>query len=208
MPEAAVKSSLAQILILAIAGTLVQETSATESANSINFGLGGINPMPHCDAKVFTIEYEHLLIPTIAVLGRGSGVNYTDDDSDYLEEGRLRGLDVGARYYPSGRLQGFYTGGSLGYWNGDWTFIENRNTPDQWEGEADSDALRLNVDLGYRLPIRGTHLSVMPVVNIGKFFTSSSCEYTAPASRVGTPCSQSSVVDLYIFAGVTVGIAF
>ncbi len=105
-------------------------------------------------------------------------------------------------------MRGFYTGGSLGYWSGDWTFTKNRNTPFQREGEADSHSLRVNVDLGYRFPIRDTNISLMPEVNLGKFFSSTSCDYTAPASLVGASCDQESDVDLYIFAGVNVGITF
>ncbi|HEY0634552.1 MAG TPA: autotransporter outer membrane beta-barrel domain-containing protein [Gammaproteobacteria bacterium] len=202
------KSSLAQSLILVIAGTLSQGVFGAEPANSLNFGFGGLNPMPHCEARVYTLEYEHRITPTMVILGRGSGVNYTDDDSDYLEDGRLRGIDIGARYYRAGRMQGFYTGASLGYWENDWTFIENRNTANPLKGDADTEALRLNIDVGYRFPIRDTNISIMPEVNIGKFFSSSSCDYTEPASLVGSACDQNSDVEAYLFAGVSLGVAF
>ena len=98
--------------------------------------------------------------------------------------------------------------GTLGYWTGDWTFTDNRNTAAQREGDADSRSARLNIDIGYRFAIRDTNISIMPEVNIGKFFSSSSCDYTAPASQVDDPCDQESNVDSYIFAGLNVGIAF
>lgn len=202
------KSSLAQLLILAVAGTVAHGASGAEPANSFNIGFGGLNPMPHCEARVYTLEYEHRLTPTLAIVGRGSGVNYTDDDSDYLEDGKLRGLDIGARYYRAGQLRGLYVGASLGYWENDWTFIKNRNTTNPLQGDADSYSARLNIDLGYRFPIRDTNVSIMPEVNIGKFFSDSSCDYTAPASLVGTACDQNSDVEGYLFAGVTVGVAF
>lgn len=202
------KGSLAHFFLFVIVCTVAQEASGTETPNTINLGLGGINPMPHCDANIYTIEYEHRFTPTIAVLGRGSSVNYTSDDKGYLEDGRLQGVDIGVRYYPAAQMQGFYTGGSLGYWKGDWTFTRNRSTPSQREGKADSRALRLNVDLGYRFPIRATNVSIMPEIDLGKFFSSSSCEYTAPASQVGAQCDQKSEVNYYIFAGVAVSIAF
>lgn len=208
MVEADMKTLLAQSLVLAIAGTLARGVSGAEPANSLNFGIGGPNPMPHCEARIYTIEYEHRLTPTMVILGRGSGVNYTDDDSDYLEDGKLRGVDIGARYYRAGRMQGFYSGVSLGYWENDWTFIKNRNTTNPLEGEADSHSVRLNVDLGYRIQLRDTNISIMPEVNLGKFFTSTSCDYTAPASLVGTPCDQNSDVEGYLFAGVSLGVAF
>jgi hypothetical protein len=206
--EVDVKCSLAQLLILAIVGTVAQGASGAEPDSSLNIGLGGLNPKPHCKARIYILEYEHRMTPALAMVGRGSGVNYTDDDSDYLEDGRLRGIEIGARYYRTGQMQGLYVGGSLGYWQGDWTFIQRRNSPGQLEGEADTDALRVNIDLGYRIPIRGTNVSIMPEVNIGKFFMSSSCDYTAPASQVGTACDQNSVVEGYAFAGVSVGVAF
>lgn len=202
------KSSIAKLLVLAMAGTVGQSASGAEPVNSFNIGFGGLNPMPHCEARVFTLEYEHRLTPRVVILGRGSGVNYTDDDSDYLEDGKLRGIDIGTRYYRAGQLQGLYVGGSLGYWENDWTFIKNRDTTNPLHGDADSTAVRLNVDLGYRFPIRDTNVSIMPEVNIGKFFMSNSCEYTAPASLVGSACDQNSDVEGYLFAGVTVGVAF
>lgn len=202
------KSSLAQFLFLVIVGTVALEASGAEFADSVNLGIGGLNPMPHCNAKVFIVEYEHQLTPATAFVGRGSGVNYRYNDGHYLEDGRLRGVDFGARYYPAGGMQGFFVGGSLGYWNEDRTFIQYQNTPSQYQGKASSYAPRLNVDVGDRIPIRGTNVSIMPEVNFGKFFLPSSCEVTAPASRVGTPCSQRSEVNYYIFAGVTVGVVF
>ena len=196
-----------KLLILVIVALQPLGAWAADTQNSINFGLGGLNPMPHCDATIYTIEYEHRFSPKMAVVGRGSRVDYTSDDDDYLEDGTLKGVDIGVRYYSSGRFQGFYTGGSLGYWTGDWTFTQHRRTPAQREGDADSHSLRLNIDLGYRFPIRDTNISLMPEVNLGKFFSSSSCVYTVPASQISAPCGQESDVDLYIFAGVNVGIA-
>lgn len=206
--EVIVKRLSAPFLLFAMAGPVTQGASASEAANSINFGIGGINPMPHCDASIYTIEFEHRFKPSVTILGRGSVVDYTSDDEDYLEDGRLHGVDIGVRYYRGGQMQGFYTGGSLGYWKGDWTFIQNRNTANPWEGESDSNSLRVNIDLGYRIPVQDTNISIMPEVNLGKFFSSSSCEYTAPVSRIGAPCGQTSEVNYYIFAGVSVGVAF
>lgn len=189
-------------------GVFAPGASGAESADSINLGIGGLNPMAYCSAKVLTLEYEHRLTPTTAFLGRGSGVNYRYDNSHYLEDGRLRGMDVGARYYPAGGMQGFFIGGTLGYWKQDMTFIQYQSTPDEWQGKADHNSLRLNIDVGDRIPIGGTNVSIMPEVNVGKFFMSSSCEATAPASRIGTPCSQKSEVNYYIFVGLLAGLAF
>lgn len=182
--------------------------SAAEDTSSINFGIGGLNPMPHCDATTYSIEYEKSFTQKISLLGRGTGVDYRSDDRDYLEDGELRGIDLGIRYYYSGQMQGYYSGVSLGYWEGDWTFTDNKNRPNELKGAADSDSVRLNFDLGYRYTIPDSNISIMPEVNLGKFFSSSSCEYTAPASQVGSACNEESVVDAYIFAGINVAVAF
>lgn len=202
------KSFLAQLLILTLVWMAPLGASDAEPANSVNLGLGGINPMPHCNALVSTIEYEHPLSRNVTILGRGSRVNYHYDDGIYKEDGNLPGLDIGARYYPDGGMRGLFWGGSLGYWTGNWTFIQDKNRPTERQGRASSHSLRLNIELGDRIPIRSTNLSVMPQVSLGKFFSSSLCDYTAPAGWVGTPCSQKSEVNYYIFAGVTAGIAF
>ena len=203
------KTSLAQIFIpVAILGAMPAVAAGAEAAGSVNLGVGGIiRTMPHCDANVYTIEYEHLANSTTTILGRGNLVDYTFNDGNYREHGILRGLDIGARYYPAGGMHGFFTGGSLGYWNGGWTFIHALARPEQYQGTAHSKALRLNVELGDRIPIGGTRVSIMPEINIGKFFSSRSCEYTAPASMIGIPCSQKSEVNAYFFVGIAVGVS-
>lgn len=185
-----------------------QQTSANDSLNSINFGFSGVNPMPHCDAKIYTMEYEHQAWPSIAILGRVSAVDYTSDETNYVEDGNLQGVDLGFRYYPAANMQGFYMGASAGYWTGDWEFTKNATKPTYQEGDADSRSLRLNFDIGYRYQIKETNISLMPEIDFGKFFSSSSCDYTAPAPQIGVHCDQESVVNGYIFAGVTIGFTF
>lgn len=207
------KGSLAQFLVpLAMAAALAQPAAADESpspGDSINIGFGGmIRTMPHCDSNVYTAEYEHRYTPSTTLLGRGNLVDYTFNDMNYREHGILRGLDFGARYYPAGAMHGLFTGGALGYWNGDWTFSHFLGTPAQYLGTARSHSLRLNFELGDRIPIPGTRFSIMPEANAGKFFSSRSCAYTAPASMVGTPCSQKSEVNVYFFVGLALGVAF
>src|SRR5512135_2480000 len=189
------KTSRAQFLALVVAGLSVPWASAAETANSINPGLGGLNPMPHCNATIYVIEYEHSLTPTTAILARGSGVDYKFNNGNYLEDGTLRGLDIGARYYRAGAMQGFYTGASVGRWKGDWTFIQNQSSPAQWEGKARSNSVRLNFEFGDRIPVDSSKISIMPEVDLGKFFATRSCEATAPASQIGQPCDQKSEVN-------------
>ncbi len=202
------KTSRAQFLALAVAGAIAPLALAAEPADSINLGLGGLNPMAHCNATVYVIEYEHPLTPTMSILGRGSGVDYRFNNGSYLEDGTLRGLDIGARYYRAGGMHGFFMGTSVGRWKGDWTFTQYQNSPAQWEGKAKSNSVRLNFEFGDRIPVEGTKISIMPEANLGKFFATRSCQATAPASQIGQPCDQKSEVNAYIFFGVTVGFAF
>lgn len=196
------------IIVSAVVLWISLWTSSVESKDSINLGYGGINPMPHCHAEVYNIEYEHQLTQTFSILGRGSRVNYKDDDEEYQEDGKLRGLDVGTRYYFTGDMHGFFAGGSLGYWTDHWTSIGDKNRLAEWRDKASSKSLRVNADVGYRFPIPNTNISIIPQLNFGKFFSSSTCEFTAPSSRVTTPCSETSVVNYYLFIGAAVGIAF
>jgi hypothetical protein len=191
------------------AGMMTPGAVLAEPVNSVNIGMGGvIQTMPHCNAKLYIVEYERMLGSTIAVLGRGSEVDYKFDDGKYREQGRPRGVDIGARYYPAGGMNGFFIGGTLGYWTSDWTFTDNKGRSNEFQGKGKNDSVRANVDIGGRFPIGSSSVSIMPALNIGKFFSSTSCDYTAPASRVGTSCDQKSEVEYYMFLAVTAGIAF
>jgi hypothetical protein len=198
------------LLVAAVAaGVMTPGTVFAEPANSVNLGIGGVvQTMPHCRATVYIVEYEHMLDSKIALLGRGSEVDYKFDDGTYFEVGRPRGVDIGARYYPAGGMKGFFISGTLGYWTADWTFTHNKGSSDEFLGKGNTDSIRANVDIGGRFPIGSPSISIMPALNVGKFFSSTSCEYTAPASRVGTPCSQNTEVRYYLFLGVTAGIGF
>jgi hypothetical protein len=187
---------------------IAQSASADGALNSINVGIGGVNPMPHCDARIYTLEYERQASHAFAILGRASAVDYTSDETNYVEDGTLHGVDLGIRYYPAARREGIYTGASAGYWTGEWDFNKNATKPTHQKGEADSHSVRLNFDIGYRYLIEQTNISIIPRIDFGKFFSSSSCHYTAPASQIGVPCDQESVVNGYIFAGVVIGLTF
>jgi hypothetical protein len=199
------------VLFMAVvaAGAMTPGTVLAEPANSVNLGIGGVvQTMPHCRATLYIAEYEHLLGSKLAVLGRGSEVDYKFDDGKYREHGRPRGVDVGARFYPAGGMEGFFIGGTVGYWTSDWMFTQNKGTSDEFQGKGKSDSIRANVDIGGRFPIGSSPVSIMPALNFGKFFSSTSCDYTAPPSRVGTSCNQNTEVTYYIFLAVTAGIRF
>ncbi len=197
-------------IVAVAAGTMPPEAVFAETENSINLGFGGVpRLMPHCKANVYILEYEHMLSGSkFTVFGRGSEVDYRFDDGIYVEEGKPRGADVGARYYLAGGMKGFSIGGSVGYWTADWTFINNKGTVYELRGRGENDSLRANIDIGGRFPIGSSSVSIVPAFNIGKYFSSLSCEYTAPVSWIGTACNQDTEVHAYMFLSVTVGIGF
>ncbi|HUJ17151.1 MAG TPA: autotransporter outer membrane beta-barrel domain-containing protein [Nitrospirota bacterium] len=196
------------LFFAAVAAAMTPGTVLAEPANSVNFAIGMSNFLPHCDATIYFIEYEHMLGSKISAVGRVSEVHYTFDDGEHVEDGRPKGADVGVRYYFSGGMKGFFVGGLVGYWKSDWTFTHNKNLPDEFNGNGRSNSLRANVDVGGRFPIGSTSISIMPSLNFGRYFSSTSCEYTSPAARIGAPCSEESEVTFYAFLAVTAGIAF
>lgn len=202
------KHSLAHILIVGAAWAAAPAW-AEGPARSVNLGYGGLNPMPHCDAKILTLEYESLQSPTTSLLGRVSGVNYHFDDHQHMEDGHLRGIDIGSRYYPAGRgMQGFFLGASIGYWHNAWTFNQAQNTPGIWWGTGKFNGARLNFDIGDRILLIGSTVSILPQINLGKFFAAQSCTITSPPAQVGAYCPERAEVNAYLFAGISIGIAF
>ncbi len=202
------KKSLPVVLAATFVLTLPAMLHA-EPENSVNFGADGlVQLMKNCRANVYIVEYERLIGQRISVLGRGTQVSYRFDDGQYREQGRPKGVDVGLRIYPAGSMKGFFVGGSLGYWMADWTFTSDRGSPGEAQGRGDTNSIRANVDMGVRVPIGSPALSIMPVLNFGRFFSSTSCEYTGPPSRVGAACSQDTEVQYYIYLAVMAGFAF
>ncbi len=204
------KRPLVLVLLVIAAGVMSAETAFADPADSVNLGLGGVfEIIPHCNAHVFLLEYEHMLDSKLAVLGRASGVNYEFDDGTYVEDGKPRGVDFGVRYYPAGGMKGLFFGGALGYWKTDWTFTDNKGTALETHGKGDSKSIRADLDIGARFPVGSSSVSIMPALHIGRFFSSTSCEYTAPASLAGTSCNKDSEVGgFYGFLAVSVGIGF
>lgn len=204
------KRLLLAVLIAAVAaGLTIPGTAFAEPMNSINLGIGGVPQlMPHCKSTLYIVEYERMLGPNIAFLGRGSQVDYKFDDSEYQEQGKPTGIEVGTRYYSNGNMQGLFIGGVVGYWMTDWRFIHHRGLSNEVQGAGDSDSFRANVDIGGRFPIGSSSVSIMPAINLGKFFSATSCDYTAPASQVGQPCHQRTEVEYYMFVSLTAGYQF
>ena len=207
------KRSLVLVLLFVVvvtAGVLSTEAVFAEPANSVDLGFGGLPElMPHCRANVYIVEYERMLGSKIAVLARGGEVNYRFNNGKYVEEGRPKGIDFGVRYYPAvNGMKGLFFSGTLGWWKWDWRFTDDKDTSFESRGNGDSKAVRADLDIGGRFPIGSSAVSIMPSLHLGKFFTSNSCEYTAPASRVGTSCSKDTEIGYYAFLAVSVGIGF
>lgn len=205
------KRLLAPVLFITTAAwVLIAGTVFAEPTNSVNLGIGtGTHVMPHCNAIILLAEYEHMLGPNVSILGRTSGLHYKFDDGSYVEDGKPRGLDVGARYYFEGQgMKGFFIGGALGYWRSKWTFTEDKGIASETQGNGESRSVRANIDIGDRIQIGSSAVSIMPAVHFGKFFSNTTCDYSAPASRVGTDCSRDSEVSYYAFVAVSVGIGF
>jgi hypothetical protein len=120
-------SNLLPALLLAALG-LLPHTSLAQPKSSINIGAAGLIG-PNLSASSSFLEYERLLSPKMAVLVRAGMADYTYDEESYTENGKPKGIDIGARIYPLAdkRAKGFFVGGSLGYWTTDWTWIANRN---------------------------------------------------------------------------------
>lgn len=201
---------LVLFIVFAVAGVMQPGTVRAQTSDSVNLGFGGLpRLMKHCDADVYIIEYEHMISGSqFTVLGRGSEVDYTFDDGIYREEGKPKGVEAGVRYYFTGGMKGFFIGGTVGYWTADWTFTSDKGTVNEALGKGDTDSVRANLDMGGRFPIGSSSVAIVPALNIGKFFSSTSCEYTAPALLIGTACSQDTKVDAYVFLTVMVGIGF
>lgn len=181
---------------------------ATSLPASLSVVIGGFpRTMPHCDAHVFSLEFERAYSEKNALVLRASGVPYHFDSSSYRENGRLNGLDIGVRHYRGAGLSGLFAGASLGYWTSDWSFVRFGD-PGQPRGTARSVSARLNLGFGDRIVLNDAGFFITPQVNLGKFFSSRSCTYTGPASLAGQPCTQSSEVTGYWFIGLGAGVTF
>lgn len=200
------------LLVLSLASlpalAALPDSPAIAPPASLAVVLGGIpRTMPHCDAHVISLEFERALSEKNALVLRASGVPYHYNDGAYLENGRINGLDIGARHYRGAGLSGLYAGASLGYWTSDWAFMRLTD-PGRPQGTARSVSARLDLEFGDRIMFDDTGFFLTPQVNLGRFFSSRSCTYTGPASLAGMPCSQNSEVRGYWFVGLGVGVMF
>lgn len=184
------------------------DSPAISPPASLSVVIGGFpRTMPHCKAHVFSLEFERAYSKKNSLVLRASGVPYHYDDGVYQENGRINGLDLGARHYRGANLTGLYAGASLGYWTSDWSFIRITD-PGRPQGTASSVSARLNLEFGDRILLNDAGFFITPQVNLGKFFSSRSCTYTGPASMAGMPCSQRSEVTGYWFVGIGAGVMF
>lgn len=202
------KSAACSLLYLLLTLALLPAPLHAEPDRSVNVGMGGFpRTIVHCAADIYNLEYEQKHDARNTLLWRGGGVNYHFDDGNYQETGRINGLDIGTRHYFADDLTGVFLEGALGYWQANWSFVRPA-LASQPQGTARTQSLRINIGLGDRIPIKGSTAFLAPVVNAGKFYSSTSCRYATPASLVAAPCNQKSEVTAYLFVGLVAGVAF
>jgi hypothetical protein len=183
-------------------------SAGAASRNSIN--LGGLGLVgPDLTAYALQVEYERLLGNGVSLFGRTGFLNYSYDDDIYEEDGDGPGLDIGVRkYFGRDEMKGFYIGGSLGIWKVDWTFTDHSySTSSPWfSGKGDSTALKLDLEIGGRIPLGSSPLAIRPSFHVGHYFDlDESCSST---SVPGADCGADSELGFYAVLGLAVGISF
>jgi outer membrane autotransporter protein len=193
---------------LAVAGLLAAlSKGALAQDNSVNITAGGLAG-GDTNATAVMLEYERLMGQRLSVFGRLTSLNYKYDDGTYVEDGKGTGIGVGLRYWPTSPMKGLYIGGTVGYFNSDWDFIDDKGRTFETRGTGESKAIQWGAELGYRFHL-GPKVTLTPALNVGSWVgTDDSCRYTAPASRVGTACSKESQLGFYVVGSVSLGIAF
>lgn len=177
--------------------------------NSINIGgLGMVGP--DLSASVFLLEYEHHMGSGMSVFGRVGAFDYSYDDGWYREDGDGPGVDVGIRkYLGTNEMRGFYIGGTVGIWTTSWTFTDrNYSTFSKYySGKGETTSFKIDFEVGGRLPLGSSPVSIIPSFHIGHFANigSGSCTST---SVPGASCDNESDVGFYGVVGLSMGIAF
>ncbi len=174
-------------------------SSAEGPKNAVNAGGWGLLG-PDLSAHVKAVEYERLLSDNLSVLGRVSTLDYDYDDSWYEEDGDGLGLGAGIRYYFSGSgLDGFYLGGSLGYWDVEYDFDDD----DDGTGKGESKAINVSVEGGYRFMFT-KNFGIVPNARIGNFFTfDEECSLDS-----GAASDSDSELGFYVVIGVLFTFSF
>lgn len=185
----------------------VSDSAFAQADNSINVrGVGLLGA--DIAASVGFLEYERVLKDNLAVFGRIGQLSYEYDDDVYVEEGDGPGFEAGIRFYPSGEgMKGFYLGGSLGYWDTEWDWIDDQGEPYETRGSGSSTAINATFELGGRFNLGSESVSLIPSAHIGNFFSvEDECVVTqGPA----TACdSGETELGLYAVVGLALGFAW
>jgi len=196
--------------VLAAAGLLaaLPVGALAQNQNSINISFAGA-AAADTTASAFLVEYERLITSTVSVFGRGTFLKYKFDDNVYVEDGKGTGIGLGARFYPAGGgMKGLYIGGGIGTFASKWDFTDDKGTSFETKGDGDSFAIQWGGEVGYRFML-GKNASLTPAFNFGSWIGGdSNCDYTAPASRVGTTCDKESELGFYGTISLSLGIQF
>lgn len=194
-------------VLLCLAGVAAPGAALAED-NSINFGGMGI-VAPDASGSVFYGEYERLMNKNLSLFVRLGSLDYSYDDGEYTEDGDGPGIDVGVRRYSSGDgMKGFYFGGAVGIWTTDWTYTDTYyvTTSPYYSGKGDSTALKVDFEIGGRIPMGSSNWSFIPSFHIGSFIgVDDECNST---SVPGADCGVESEVGIYSLLGLGFGVEF
>lgn len=195
-------------VLLCLAGVAAPALAEDQSINFGGMGLFG----PDVSASVFYAEYERMLNDNHSMFIRLGSLDYDYDDGWYEEEGDGPGVDFGIRRYASGDgMKGFFIGGTVGIWTTDWSYID-RDYPSSgnpyYSGEGSSTALKIDFEVGGRIPMGSSNVSFIPSFHIGSFISiDDECSSTVPGF-IGQDCGNESEVGFYGLLGLALGVAF
>ncbi len=192
-------------VLFCLAGAAAPALAQDQSINFGGMGLFG----PDVSASVFYAEYERMLNDNHSMFIRLGSLDYDYDDGWYEEEGDGPGVDFGIRRYASGDgMKGFFIGGTVGIWTTDWSYIDRDYAPasQYYSGEGSSTALKIDFEIGGRIPMGSGNVSFIPSFHIGSFIgIDDECNST---SVPGADCGNESEVGFYGLLGLALGVAF
>jgi hypothetical protein len=164
-------------IIFGIIHIFISEPCLAETKNSINIGgtywIGGLRLFgDDLTGSLFSLEYERFHSPSkLAILFRLSTANYNRDATpgwfgNKGEEGKVNGVDFGFRYYPigHGNMKRLFLGGSIGLSQNEWT-----RESGYYRTKGDSNATKVDTEIGYRFSPHSEKISLMPAVHIGHY---------------------------------------
>ena len=181
---------------------LTSGLSHAENKNHIGIALWGAAD-PDTTAFVGAVEYERPVMDKLTVVGRIGTLTYDYDDGDNEEDGDGLGVEGGVRYYFTGEMEAWFVGGSIGFWDTDWDFVDDVGQPFQLRGSGSSTAVNAAVNGGYRFKF-GDTVSLTPNAIVGNFIgVDDTCNVAG-----GGSCGNETQLGLYAAIGVFVAFSF